>query len=154
MGDEVAVPDLSTESELTRVAVIRLDALLIGEGEADEEAHVVPLGVPFIDTVDDGVPLWLTEVVGFVVNEFSAAVPVTEVVGVEDSERAIVREPLALTQKLADIVIVTEVVKDVLIVFVAEVEAEPKTECDTLATLALNPGDSEEMMLSDGERVI
>jgi len=49
---------------------------------------------------------------------------------------------------------VTEVVKDVLIVFVAEVEAEPKTESDTLATLALDPGDAEEMMLSDGERVI
>jgi len=98
VGDEEAVPDVSIESELTRVAVIRLDALLIGEGKADEEAHVVPLGVPFIDTVDDGVQLWLTEVVGFVVNEFSAAVPVTEVVGVEDSERAIVREPLVLTQ--------------------------------------------------------
>ncbi len=112
VGDEEAVPDLSTESELTRVTVIRLDALLIGEDEADEEAHVVPLGVPFTDTVDDGVPVWLTEAVGFVVNVFSAAVPVTEFVGIEDFEKTIVRESLVLTQMLTDIVTVTEVVKD------------------------------------------
>jgi hypothetical protein len=99
--DDVAVPDLSTVSELTRVAVIGLDALPNDEGDGDEEPHVVPLGVPLIDTVDDGVPVWLAEAVGFVVNEFSAAVAETEFVAVEDCERAIVREPLALTQKLA-----------------------------------------------------
>ncbi len=48
--------------------------------------------------------------------------------------------------------IVIELVKDVLIVFVTEVEAEPKTECDTLATLALCPGDCDGVMLSDGVR--
>ena len=46
----------------------------------------------------------------------------------------------------------TEVVKDALIEFVTEVEAEPETECDTLATLALCPGDCDGVMLSYGVR--